>query len=108
MQSPDWHASRVVQALPSSHVVPSSGAESKTQPVAGLHESWVQDLPSSQVRCEPAHLPPEHRSVTVQALPSLQLLPLAAAASKTQPLAGLHESAVHGSWSLHVIALPPH
>jgi hypothetical protein len=55
MQSPDWHASRVVQALPSSHVVPSSGAESKTQPVAGLHESWVQDLPSSQVRGEPAH-----------------------------------------------------
>ena len=63
-----------------------------THPIAGLHESSVQTLPSLQLGAgPPTHVPPLHASVVVQAFPSSQgavLLVL------TQPVAGLHESAV--------------
>ena len=49
----------------------------KTQPVAGLQVSVVQTLLSLQVLAVPRHTPQEHVSLIVQALLSVQALPLA-------------------------------
>jgi len=65
-----------------------------TQPVAGSHESSVHGFPSSQSSGGPgAQAPPAHASPTVHASPSSQSAVLGAL---TQPLAGSHESSVHG------------
>src|SRR5436190_14720058 len=76
-----------------------------TQPVAGLHESSVQPLPSLQFgAAPPTQTPPKHVSPVVQALPSLQELVLFVC---TQPVAGLHVSSVQGLLSLQFGAAPP-
>jgi hypothetical protein len=69
---PPEHASPDVQVIPSLH-----GAVLFvcTQPVAGLHESSVQTLPSLQLRTAPVHAPLVHASFTVHALPSLHAPP---------------------------------
>src|SRR2546422_309168 len=85
-QVPPEHASFVVHALPSLH-----GAVlfACAQPLAGLQESSVQGLPSSQVGGgPPVHTPPEHASFVVQALPSSHGAVLFAC---THPVAGLQE-----------------
>jgi hypothetical protein len=72
-QVPELQASVCVQALPSEQVFVSSLVA--TQPDAGLHESSVQALPSSQViGFEPVHAPALQASVCVQASPSEQVL----------------------------------
>ena len=76
-----------------------------TQPVAGLHESVVQTLPSPQAMNAPVQLPAAHASPLVQALPSLQGSLLFV---WTHPLAGLQESSVHGFASPQTRASPPH
>jgi hypothetical protein len=65
---PPAQVSLVVHAFPSSQ-----GAVLSvwTQPVAGLHESSVQALPSLQLGPgPPTQVPPAHVSPVVQALPS--------------------------------------
>jgi pyridoxine 5'-phosphate synthase PdxJ len=77
------HAS-AVQALPSSHceaLVQQFAIGAFTQPDAGLQESAVHTLPSSQLTVVYAHEPPTHVSV-VQALLSSQS---AAVAQGLQP-----------------------
>src|SRR5439155_810648 len=90
--APPLQASFVVQALPSSQA---DVLLVWTHPVAGLHESSVQRLPSLQFGgAPPTHTPPLHASFVVHALASLQ-----AAVSLfvwTQPVAGLQESSVQG------------
>jgi hypothetical protein len=82
------------------------GAGSLTQPLAGLHESVVHGLPSSQLNGVPDwHVPPEHVSLTVQALPSSHE---PAAGVLEQPVAGTQESAVHGFVSAQLTAAPVH
>jgi glyoxylate utilization-related uncharacterized protein len=72
--APPEQLSLVVQALPS---LQGSVLLTYTQPEAGLQESFVQTFASSQVSGgPPAHVPPEHASFVVQALPSLQGLVL--------------------------------
>ena len=62
------HVSFAVQAFPSSH---DAVLAVWTQPVAGLHESSVQPLPSSQFGADPPrHEPLAHVSLVVQAFPS--------------------------------------
>ena len=96
------HVSAVVQALPSLH---DAVLFVLTQPVAGLHESFVQTLPSLQLGAgPPTQRPPAHVSVVVQALPSLQDAVLFVL---TQPVAGLHESSVQTLLSLQLSAGPP-
>ena len=69
-QAPPLHASPVVHALPSLHA---AALFVWTQPVAGLQESSVQPLASSQSSCgPPTHPPPLQVSDVVHALPSLQ------------------------------------
>ena len=46
------------------------------QPLVVLHPSTVQGLLSLQSTCAPPHTPAEHVSFIVQALPSLQLVPV--------------------------------
>jgi hypothetical protein len=53
------------------------------------------------------HDPPEHLLAVVQASSSSQEIPLAEAASNTQPVAGLHESTVHTLPSLQTFMGPP-
>src|SRR5207247_845837 len=72
---------------------------------AGLQESSVHGLPSSQLRAgPPAHAPEEHASFVVQALPSSHDAVLL---MWTQPEAGLHESSVQPFPSLQFGAVPP-
>ena len=69
-QLPPEHVSFVVQALAS---LQGFVLFVNTQPLAGLHVSVVQTLPSLQLSAAPGtQLPPEHASLVVQALPSLQ------------------------------------
>src|SRR2546422_714246 len=82
--------SPVVQALPSSHA---AVLLVWTAPVAGLHVSSVQGLPSSTTRGPAAAcvVPPPRRTPVVQALPSLHGAVLLV---WTAPVAGLHVSSV--------------
>jgi hypothetical protein len=92
-----------VHALPSLH---DAVLFAFTQPVAGLHESSVQPLLSSQFgAAPPTHAPSAHVSFVVHALPSLHDAVLFAF---TQPVAGLHESSVQPLLSSQLIALPAH
>ena len=75
-----------------------------THPVCGLHVSVVQTFVSSHTIGDPGwQLPPPQVSPVVHALPSSQGLVLLA---NTHPVAGLHESFVHGLLSLHTVAVP--
>jgi hypothetical protein len=81
----------VVQALPSLQLLV---LFVWTQPVAGLHESSVQTLPSPQLLVVPLHTPIEHLSFVVHALPSSQLDVLLVWTHR--PVLGLQKSLVHG------------
>src|SRR4029077_5463820 len=83
---PPEPVSLVVQALPSSH-----GAVFGvwTQPVAGLQESSVQPLPSSQLGAGPEwQRPATQTSFVVQALPSLHDAPSAFTGLEHWPVPG--------------------
>jgi hypothetical protein len=98
---PPEHVSPVVQAFPSSHGSPFGAL---THPLAGLHESSVQTLLSLQFgAAPPTHDPLAHVSLVVQALPSSHG---AVFGAKTHPLAGLHESSVQPLLSLQVTGAP--
>src|SRR5439155_766540 len=102
VQTPARQVSVCVQALPSSH-----GRETFwwTQPVAGTHESAVQTLPSSQLGGgPPTHVPPEHVSFAVQALPSLHDAWLFTC---RQPSWASQRSSVHGFPSSQLMGGPP-
>jgi hypothetical protein len=99
---PPLHASPVVQASPSLHAAVLFAC---AHPLAGLQESSVQPLPSSQLSAgPPTHAPPLHASPVVHALPSLQA---AALFVWTHPVAGLQESSVQPLLSLQSSAGPP-
>jgi len=102
-QLPPAHASFVVHALPSSHALLLLAC---VQPLAGLHPSVVQTLPSSQFGAgPPTQAPPEHVSFVVHALPSLHEFVLFV---WTQ-LVETHESFVQGFRSSHsaLVVHPP-
>jgi hypothetical protein len=75
--APAWQVSLPLQRLPSVHEDP-FGSGVCVHPLPGLHPSAVQTLPSSQSGAVPGwHVPPPQTSTPLQALPSLQLVPLA-------------------------------
>ena len=99
---PPLHLSLVVHALPSSHGWTLLAC---TQPLTTSHESLVHRLPSSQFGGgPPTQLPLPHLSFVVQALLSSQAMVLFTC---TQPVAGSHESFVHGFPSSQPSAGPP-
>ena len=98
---PSAHWSPAVHGFPSSHAFV---LFVKTQPVAGLQLSVVHALLSSQATGVPAHEPPEHVSPVVHAFRSEHAPVLFV--WRQLPVAGSHVSLVHGSLSLHTVAVP--
>lgn len=112
LQKPFWHVSVPLQALPSPQPVPLATG-GKAQPLPGLQLSCVQGLPSLQFGAPPRlQLPFWHVSAPLQALPSVQLVPLATLL-RPQPACAVQVSLVHGLPSLQLSAaqlntqLPP-
>ena len=93
---PLLQASPLVQALPSSHVVPLGAAGFEQVPDAGLHvpATWHWSLAVQVTGLEPAQMPVWQVSVWVQASPSEQLVPLGAVGFEHVPDAGLQAPAV--------------
>ena len=90
-----------MQAFPSSQAFV---LFAKTQPVAGLQLSVVQRLLSLQSTAEPAwQVPPPQVSPAVQAFPSSHAFVLFV---KTQPVASVQVSVVHGLLSLQMRPAP--
>ena len=69
VQTPALQVSPVVQTLPS---LQAFVLFTCTHPVAGLQESVVQGLPSSQFSASPTQAPPTQASFSVHAFASLQ------------------------------------
>ena len=99
------HKSLIVQALPSSQLAPTFKCVC-VHPLALLHASVVQELPSSQlIALPPPQVPPLQVSPLVHLSPSSQVPPSLPLVNK-QPLLGSHESTVQASPSLQVFAVP--
>jgi hypothetical protein len=95
VQTPPLQTSPVVHALPS---LQGPVVLVWTHPLAGSQLSEVQKLPSLQEIVPPGwHVPPEHVSPLVQALPSLQPDPSGLTGSEQSPVAGSH---VPASWQV--------
>jgi len=98
----------VVHALPSEHAVPFGAGGFEHVPVTGLQVPtpwhWSRAVQRTGV---PAHIPAWHVSPVVQALPSLQIVPLAATGFEQLPVAGSQVPARwHWSDAGHVTAVP--
>jgi hypothetical protein len=91
-QMPALHASVTVQALPSSHPVPSGAVGLEQKPLTGLHVPavWHWSSGTHATGFDPAHAPDWHVSVWVQALPSLHGDPFGAAGFEQEPVPGSH------------------
>ena len=85
-----------MHALLSLHAVPSGAFELEQTPVAGLQvPAKVHGPLAVHVRGVPEQVPPVQTSFAVQALPSLQLVPLGAAEVEQAPVVG---SQLPASW----------
>jgi hypothetical protein len=95
--TPVWQVSGVVQAIPSSHVLPSGFAGLVHWPVAELQlpASWHWSLAVQTTGSDPAHVPAWQRSCRVHALPSMHAVPFGFIGFEQTPLAGSH---VPASW----------
>jgi hypothetical protein len=110
VQVPLWHVSVCVHALPSLHVVPLVALGFEHVPVAGAHvpTTWHWSLAVHVTGLAPVQVPLWHVSVCVHALPSLHVVPLAAAGFEHVPVLGLHVPATwHESLAVQVTAVPP-
>lgn len=98
------HWSLVVHDEPSVHTVPIAAAVN-SQPTTGLQVSTVHTLPSLHPRLPvPEHVPPEHVSPVVHALPSVQLAVLLVATHA--PVEGKQLSVVQTLPSLQSFGVP--
>src|SRR2546430_4033415 len=95
MPAVQWSAA--VQALPSSHAVPSGLAGFEHTPVDGLQvpASWHWSGAGHTTLFPPVQVPPWHVSVCVHAFPSLHAVPSALEGIEHPPVAPSHEP---GSW----------
>jgi hypothetical protein len=103
---PLWQESGPVQELPSSQAVPLAMLVKVHTCVASMHESFVQGLPSSQMRPPVArHAPVVQTSPVEQGFPSSQVVPLSAFTC-VHPAAALQLSTVHGLPSSQAVVGP--
>jgi hypothetical protein len=95
-QAPLWQVSVCVQAFPSLHVVPFAAAGLEHWPVAGLQVPavWHWSDAEQVTGFVPVQAPAWHVSLCVHALPSLHVVPFAAAGLEHWPVAGLQVPAV--------------
>jgi hypothetical protein len=99
-----------VQALPSEQAEPFFFAGSSHTPVEGLQVPavWHWSLALHNTGLLPVQMPVWQVSALVQALPSLQRLPLLLAGLLHLPVDGLHEPASwHWSLAVHTVAPEP-
>ena len=89
---PAWHASRRVQAFPSSQVVPSGFVGVEQAPLAGSHTpaSWHWSAVSQTTASPPIQTPAWHVSVCVHAFPSSHGVPSCFTELEQTPEAGSH------------------
>jgi hypothetical protein len=111
LHTPVWQVSPVVQRLLSLQVVPSTATVSAEQPVAGeqVPATWQESEAAGQVIPGPAEQVPRplQMSFWVQALPSLQVVPLGAFGVLQVPVAGLQVPARwQESEAVQVVAVP--
>jgi hypothetical protein len=92
VQVPFSHASVCVHAFPSLQLVPFAATGFEHAPVLGLHvpATWHASVATHVTGFEPVHTPDWQESLCVQAFPSLQLVPFAAAGFEHAPVLGLH------------------
>src|SRR5207247_1822996 len=97
VQTPDSHRSACVQALPSSHDVPSAALGFEHAPAAGSHVAppWHGSLATQVTGLPPVHTPTWQLSGCVQALASSQEVPSGALGFVQMPVPGSHTPA---SW----------
>ena len=108
MQAPPWQVSMSVQALPSVHPAPSDFAGFEQTPPLQVPASWHWSCAMQTIGFPPTQLPPWQVSVRVQALPSLQPVPLFFCGFEHVPLAGLQvPTSWHWSCAVHVTGLAP-
>jgi hypothetical protein len=93
---PFSHVSVCVHAFPSLHAVPFAATGFEHAPVDGLHvpAPWHWSLAAQVTGLLPVHVPFWHVSVFVHALPSLQVVPLAATGLEQVPVPGSQVPAV--------------
>ena len=96
VQTPAWHVSVWVQALPSLHAVPFGALGFEQVPVAGsqVPATWHRPLAVHVTGFEPEQTPAWQVSVCVQALPSLHAVPFGAFGFEHVPVAGLQVPAM--------------
>lgn len=90
VQTPDWQASAVVQALLSVQAVPLATGGFEQMPVAGAQvpAEWQVSDAEQTFAVPPVQTPTWQLSPVVQALPSVQVAPLGAVGLEQLPLAG--------------------
>jgi hypothetical protein len=112
-----WQVSQVLAPLgapaemhaPPMAQKPGRSAGSEQVPVPGLQApaAWHESGAAHTTGFDPVHVPLWHESVWVQASPSLQLVPFAAAGFEHSPLEGAQVPATwHESDAVHVTVLP--
>jgi hypothetical protein len=109
VQVPPWQVSVCVHMLPSLQIVPLVAFVGVEQtPVVGLHVPATWQVGAVQVTgLDPVQVPLWQVSVCVQALPSLQIVPLVALVGVGQaPVAGLHVPATLQVGAVQVIVGP--
>jgi len=110
VQTPAWQASVWVQALPSLQAVPFAAAGFEQAPLVGsqVPATWHSSDAAQVTGFPPVQTPAWQASVWVQALPSLQAVPFAAAGFEQEPLAGSQVPATwHSSDAAQVTGFPP-
>jgi len=95
VQAPAVQVSVCVHASPSLQDAPSARVGFEQTPVAGLQvpAAWHWSLGAQVVEVPATHAPAVQTSLCVQALPSLQLEPFAAAGFEHTPVDGLQTPA---------------
>jgi hypothetical protein len=95
-QVPEAHTSFWVQVLPSLQDVPLATTGFEQVPFAGLQVPavWHWSTATHVTAAPGRHTPAVHESLCVQALPSLQDVPLATTGFEQVPFAGLQVPAV--------------
>ena len=90
VHAPLWQVSVCVHPFPSLQLVPFAAAGLEHAPVAWLQvpATWHVSSAVQVTGSDPVHAPLWHVSLCVQALPSLQVVPLGAAGLEHAPLAG--------------------
>src|SRR5205823_1998938 len=89
---PPWEVSRVVQAFPSVHALPSGLAGFEHVPVAALHVPglWHWSGVVQTTAFPPVHVPPCQASVGLRAFPSWHAVPSGFAGFEHVPVASFH------------------